>query len=156
MAFMLSGFTGFVPFADLPTSSVPAAAGVYVVVRTATTPPVFVPVSPAGWFKGRDPSLPVSELQSSWVPGEPVVYIGKANLGRSGKRGLRTRLDEYRRHGEGKPVGHWGGRMIWQLADSADLLVAWRAEVDARAVEKSMIAGFVEMYGRRPFGNRTG
>ncbi|WP_066904069.1 hypothetical protein [Millisia brevis] len=156
MTFSLDGFTGFVPFADLPAGDVPTGSGVYVVTRPASSPPVFLPQSPAGRFKGKEPTVSVSELQESWVPGEPVLYIGKADIGRSGKRGLRTRLSEYRRHGSGRAVGHWGGRMIWQLADSADLLVAWRPADDGRALEKSMIADFVTMYGRRPFANRTG
>lgn len=156
MAFSLAEFTGFVPFSELSTSVVPTGPGVYVVTRPASTPPVFLPQSPAGWFKGKDPGVPLSELQASWVPGESVVYIGKANAGASGKRGLRKRLDEYRRHGAGQPVGHWGGRLIWQLADSAELLVGWREEPDARALEKAMIAEFVAMHGKRPFANRTG
>lgn len=156
MTFTLTGFHGFVPFSELPTSDVPKGAGVYVVTRPASTPPEFLPESPAGRFKGKDPSVPDCELQASWVPGEPVVYIGKASLGISGRRGLRVRLDEYRRHGIGKPVAHWGGRLIWQLADSAELLVGWRSESDARALEKSMLADFVAMYGKRPFANRTG
>lgn len=156
MAFQLIGFEGFVPFSELPTSPVPTGSGVYVVTRPAATPPIFLPRSPAGWFKGKDPSIELAELETSWVPGEPVLYIGKANIGVTGKRGLRKRLDEYRRHGAGQPVGHWGGRMIWQLADSADLLVGWRPETDARAVERAMIADFRAMYGKRPFANRTG
>lgn len=156
MAFTLTDFDGFVPFSELPTSDVPTGPGVYVVTRSAMTPPVFLPQSPAGWFKGKDPGVPLSELQASWVPCESVVYIGKANAGLSGKRGLRKRLDEYRRHGAGQPVGHWGGRLIWQLADSAELLVGWREEPDARALEKAMIAEFVAMHGKRPFANRTG
>ncbi|APB00222.1 hypothetical protein [Nocardia seriolae] len=46
--------------------------------------------------------------------------------------------------------------MIWQLADSDELLVGWREVVDARALEKAMIAEFVAMHGKRPFANRTG
>lgn len=150
MAFALDGFDGFVPFAALPDSPPPAEPGVYVVVRLARTAPVFLSGSPAGWFKDRDPTLPVAELRAAWVPGEPVIYIGKA----AGRRGLRRRLSEYRRHGAGRAVGHWGGRMIWQLADSAELLVGWRTVADARATEKALIADFVAMYGSMPFANR--
>ncbi|MFI8977164.1 hypothetical protein ACIGO9_30075 [Nocardia asteroides] len=156
MTFALDGFDGFVPLSELPVNDVPAEPGVYVVVRPAKSAPVFLPASPAGWFKAKNPTLPVAELQRAWVPDEPVLYIGKAAAGQSGRRGLRKRLDEYRRHGAGQRVGHWGGRMIWQLADSAELLVGWRVNADARAVEKAMIAEFVALYGHRPFANRTG
>ncbi|MEU4317185.1 hypothetical protein AB0F85_02200 [Nocardia fluminea] len=156
MNFALDGFGGFVPFSELPDADVPAEPGVYVVVRPTETAPVFLSASPAGWFKGKDPTLPVAELQAAWVPGEPVLYIGKAAAGRSRKRGLRKRLDEYRRHGAGQPVGHWGGRMIWQLADSVELVVGWRTTDAARTTEKSMIVDFVKLYGKRPFANRTG
>lgn len=156
MSFDLCGFDGFVPFADLPTSDVPAASGVYVVTRPDTTPPTFLESSDAGRFKGKDPSVSRAELESSWVPDEPVLYIGKASAGAFGRRGLRKRLDEYRRHGAGRKAGHWGGRLIWQLADSGKLLVAWRIEENARAVEKAMIDRFVAIHDKRPFANRTG
>jgi hypothetical protein len=81
------------------------------------------------------------------VGGCPLVYIGKAAR-------LRTRLRQYRDHGQGKPVGHWGGRYIWQLSDSGELLVAWKVTNDApRLVEKEMLAAFVDRYGQLPFAN---
>lgn len=151
----LSGFTGWVRFAALPDADVPTGPGVYVVVRPTDDPPRFLDVSPAGHFKGKDPTVPVAELEARWVPGTRVVYIGKANVGASGRRGLRKRLDEYRRFGAGEYVGHSGGRRIWQLADHADLLVGWRVtdDADAAPTETAMIAAFRARYGVRPFAN---
>lgn len=154
----LSGFTGWVPFALLPTAGVPAEPGVYVVVRPSDEPPMFLDVSPAGHFKGKDPTVTVAELAALWVPGERVVYIGKANAGANGKRHLRKRLDEYRRFGAGEPIGRSGGRRIWQLADHDRLLVGWRAtdDADAATIETKMLAEFRARYGRLPFANMRG
>ncbi|MBF6321568.1 hypothetical protein OG935_25395 [Nocardia cyriacigeorgica] len=150
-------FEDFVRFAELPDVVVPSGSGVYVVVRPTGPPPVFLPASPGGWCRGpdRDPSLPVTELVDAWVPGEPVLYIGKSDARPSGRRGLRRRLSEYRRHSAGRPARHWGGRMIWQLADSSKLLVAWRLVDQPRVVERSMIAEFTALRGKQPFANRT-
>ncbi|MFB7837218.1 hypothetical protein [Streptomyces sp. NPDC056056] len=116
------GFNGFVSFADLPRSAVPADKGIYVVLRTADSPPVFLERSPASRHKGLDPSATVATLNGSCGPGASVVYIGKA----AGRHGLRKRLNAYRREGHGRNAGHSGGVYIRQLADSAELLVCWR------------------------------
>lgn len=149
------GFVGFVRFADLPQAGVPRTAGVYVVVRPSGTPPTFLDQSIAGRFKGKDPTVALEKLSSKWLPRSQVVYIGKADVGASSDRSLRKRLDEYQRHGAGEPVGHWGGRYLWQLSDSADLLVCWK-EVptsQAESVESELIAEFIEQFGALPFAN---
>jgi hypothetical protein len=149
------GFEGFVRFEELPGAGVPEAPGVYVVLRTGGASPVFREANTAGWFKGKDPAVALERLASKWVPGAGVLYIGKASKRKGGRAALRTRLDEYRRHGEGEPVGHWGGRLIWQLADCDDLRVAWRASDtdDAEELEADLLSAFVERYGALPFAN---
>jgi len=147
------GFVGFVPFADLPTAKVPQVHGVYVVLRIAETSPIFRATSTAGWFQDNDPSVDEAVLRDAWVAGEEIIYIGKA--GGKPPRGLRKRLDEYRRYGSGKPVGHRGGRYVWQLQDSAELIVAWRATPndDPGDLETRMLDEFRDRTGSLPFAN---
>ena len=57
--------------------------------------------------------------------------------------------------GSGKPVGHRGGRYIWQLADADDLVVCWKVlSTDPREYERQMISDFKTAHnGYRPFAN---
>ncbi|HXQ00338.1 MAG TPA: hypothetical protein VN845_09800, partial [Solirubrobacteraceae bacterium] len=112
--------------------SVPSSGGVYVVMRSSSEAPSFLALNPAGRFKGHDPTVPAEALRANWVDGAEVVYIGKANQ-------LRRRLRQFADVGAGKPIGDWGGRLVWQLADSQKLLLAWKQtpgrvprEVEAR------------------------
>lgn len=142
-----AGFIGFVPFASLPTSKVPTGGGVYVVLRPSQELPAFLAVSPAGTHKGRSPTVPRDTLRQKWVPGTSVVYVGKATS-------LFERLSGYRRQGSGGKAGHFGGRYIWQLTDSVDLIVAWRETRGVpRAGEVQLVSPFRSQYGSLPFAN---
>jgi hypothetical protein len=109
---------------------------------------MFLPSNPAGRFKERDPSASDDALSANWVEGAEIVYIGKAD-------NLRRRLREFVRFGEDAPIGHWGGRLIWQLKDSAELLVAWKETPDRvpREIEGEMIAAFRSVWDKPPFAN---
>jgi hypothetical protein len=87
-------------------------------------------------------------LARNWVDDAEVVYIGKADQ-------LRRRLRQFADFGAGKPVGHWGGRLIWQLPNIDQLLVAWK-ETPGRVpieAERELIAAFRRVYGKPPFAN---
>lgn len=149
-ALVTEGFTGWMSFAQVRAEidSVPSSGGVYVVMRPSSEVPSFLASNPAGRFKGNDPTVPAEALRANWVDGAEVVYIGKADQ-------LRRRLRQFADFGAGKPIGHWGGRLIWQLADSQRLLLAWN-ETPGRVphvVEAAMIADFRIVYSKPPFAN---
>lgn len=151
-----AGFTGWRTWEQLRRSDfaeVPAAPAAYVVARASADSPTFLDASPGGWHKGKDPTVPVGTLVEKWVTGAEVVYIGKANV-------ANRRLRQFARFGGGHRVGHWGGRYIWQLADSGALVVAWHAicwQESAREYEKRLLARFAETHGgMRPFANLVG
>jgi hypothetical protein len=127
---------------------VPAAGGVYVVWRVAADQPEFLDANLGGRFKGRDPTVSEDALRANWVDGAEVVYIGKA-------ASLKRRIADFERFGRGAPIGHWGGRLIWQLADSVRLRIAWKPTpgLDPKRVESRLIGEFREIYGKPPFAN---
>jgi hypothetical protein len=147
------GFVGFVTFDALRSGvirEVPETGGVYVVLREADAPPDFLANNRGGRFKKRNPTVPVADLEAKWVDRCHVIYVGKGE-------NLRRRVKEYMDFGSGKPVGHWGGRYIWQLVDAATLLLAWRTaapDQTAGSAEAALIAEFKQQHGDRlPFAN---
>lgn len=151
-----TGFIGWNTWDELRRGDfriAPNGPAVYVVYRPRPQGPSFLQANPGGRFKGRDPSLPTQTLEANWVAGAQVVYIGKADV-------ASRRLKQFARFGAGEPVGHWGGRLIWQLADADELLIAWHPiswSETARAYEKRLLAHFGSLHaGARPFANLTG
>lgn len=143
------GFAGWVTFENIRHADpCPDVGGVYVVTRTEDCDPCFLDRSCGGWFKDRDPTVSFSVLEANWVPDAEVVYIGKAN-------NIRRRLREFAKFGAGQRIGHWGGRLIWQLEESSKLLVSWKPTpgLDPLAHEAQLLAQFRAEYGKSPFAN---
>jgi hypothetical protein len=74
------------------------------------------------------------------------MYIGRAG-------DLNSRIRLLRRYGQGEPVGHQGGRYLWQLAAHRQLRVAWRLEDDPVSAEAVLLADFERTTGGLPFAN---
>ena len=151
------GWQGFKTIAELKSSvsGITKAMGVYMVLRLSSEAPQFIHPGTGGFFKGKDPNVPISELQSKWNDGSPIMYIGKAGSSSSNAT-LNSRLSQYMKFGCGKNIGHWGGRYIWQLEDSRELTVCWKPlySDDPRTIEQQMISDFKALhFGRRPFAN---
>ena len=143
------GFTGFQDLRDGALNRVPRTDGAYVVLRRSPAPPAFLTESCGGHFKGKNPTVSIAVLEAKWVEGAQVVYVGKAN-------NLQRRLREYAAYGAGKLVGHQGGRYIWQLADSGELIVAWKQCSEgqaARSLEAELVTAFKTEHQRLPFAN---
>ncbi len=164
------GFTGFRPIADLEINRIPQKPGIFAVLRPgppgSVTPgavapgsgdarPQFLARSTAGVFKKKDPTLKPEALDAEWVDGADLLYLGKAGPGSKGNRGLRRQVQEFVDFGQGKPPGHWDGRLIWQLAAANRLVIAWKElpVEQLAAAEAGYHAAFVAEYGRLPFAN---
>ena len=152
------GFEGFVAIRDLRSSklrAVPDKMGIYLVLRLSTDPPTFLEQSPAGHLAGEDPTVTVEELHANWVDNTIVLYIGKAG-GPGLEANLLTRLSDYLSFGDGNKAPHRGGRLIWQIAGSQDLILCWkRTPKDVPDdVETDLITEFKAKHaGKRPFAN---
>ena len=152
----LLGFEGFLSIKELISNSsiLPKERGVYCIINPAGFNNEFIEKGCGGNFKSKNPNVSISELNENWVKDAFVVYIGKAG-GTNKKATLRSRLKQYLNFGQGKPVGHWGGRLIWQLKYSSALIVCWKAlpNQEPREYEAELIRLFVTKFGKRPFAN---
>lgn len=150
-----AGFRGFVTVRDLSggrIDDVPQEPGTYVVMRERDDHPTFLRTSPAGWFKEKNPTADVSVLEAAWVPEAHTLYLGQT----SQREGLRARVKDLINFGAGKPVGHWGGRYLWQVDCSSDFVVAWRQTppgANPREEERELLRRFYGAYGRLPYAN---
>ena len=151
----VNGFTGFVTVESLwnDRTCIPKIKGVYLILDPIGKPD-FINPGVGGFFKGKNPNVSIEELNDNFVPNSLVVYIGKAG-GPTSQATLYSRLGQYLRFGQGKNVGHWGGRFIWQLRSHRDLMFCWKTtpDDDPREIEKLLIDDYVSQNGMKPFAN---
>lgn len=158
------GFLGFLTILHLRSTGlreVPKERGVYMVLRLAAGPPRFVLQSTGGFFKKKDPTVSIETLTKKWVESALILYIGKAggtnkNSGKRISSTLQSRLRAYLAFGAGKPVGHQGGRYIWQLEHADDLVICWMGTPDEEPVdvEQRLIDQSLALFDQRyPFAN---
>jgi hypothetical protein len=147
------GFTGFKSIKELmdDSSSIPDSKGVYLILNPGKESELLA-TGTGGHFKEREPNVSIEELKQNWVDNTIVLYIGKA--GKEGSKAtLHSRIGQYLSFGQGKKTGHWGGRFIWQLKNSRELIVCWKPlpADDPRTVEADLINQFRSNYSKRPF-----
>lgn len=151
-----AGFSGFRKMNELFTDSslIPKIKGLYLVLNPNYKKPEYLQVGTGGYFKGKNPNVSFDELKSNWVDNSLVVYIGKAGSETSIAT-LNSRLKQYFGFGQGKNIGHWGGRLIWQLKNANDLVVCWKPlpNDDPRTIESLLIKKFISEFSKRPFAN---
>jgi hypothetical protein len=150
------GFVGFIKIQELfhDQSIIPERPGIYMVLYTESVTPTFINPGTGGFFKGKNPNVSSEALLANWVKDTVTVYIGKAG-GSGSNATLRKRLRQYLRFGQGADIGHYGGRLIWQIKNSGNLLLCWKTQMseEPRDMEYDLIQEFSFLYSRRPFAN---
>lgn len=151
-----SGFEGFAKIGDIQhdMSKIPNDKGIYLIIWSNSAKPKFVVQGTGGYFKSKNPNVLLAELENNWVDNTQVIYIGKAG-GEGVKSTLKSRINEYLKFGQGKAIGHQGGRFIWQIENNQDLIVCWKTLKDDEPsdMEKDLIKDFIAQYGKLPFAN---
>ena len=151
-----SGFSGFKKISELKlnTSLIPKIKGVYLVLCPDNTKIEFVEKGTGGFFKDKNPNIIVIDLQKIWIESARIIYIGKAG-GSNSKATLNSRIKQYLNFGQGKKVGHWGGRFIWQIKNVDDYIICWKELLkdEPRNIEIKLMGLFRQKYHTRPFAN---
>ena len=151
-----SGFNGFKKISDLKLNStiIPKIKGVYLVLRPNKNKVEFIEIGTGGFFKNKNPNVDISKLTDKWNEDAGIVYIGKAG-GENSSATLQSRLKQYLNFGQGKKVGHWGGRYIWQIKNIDDYIICWKElpDEEPRIIEMKLIDLFRQKFNNFPFAN---
>ena len=151
-----SGFKGYKTIAELKSdaSLIPKSKGVYLVLRPNDKEVEFIVKGTGGYFKDKNPNVTITELEKNWNTDAQIIYIGKAG-GSSTNATLNSRLKQYLNFGQGKKVGHWGGRYIWQIKNVNEYIICWKElpNDEPRNIEIELVNLFKQKFNRLPFAN---
>ena len=102
----------------------------------------------------KDGLVVLEELSKKWYySSHKIMYIGRANYdndnpqSQKNRATLQNRVKAYMRFGNNEKIGHWGGRYIWQLADSGELDVWYKVCDNPQTIESELIKK------HKPFAN---
>lgn len=140
------GFAGFRPLRALDRSKLPRGPAVYAVLFPNRVRPGFLDSSPAGWWKGKDPTVPAARLHKEWLHDVDLAYLGKADS-------LQSRIGLLLDFAVGQPVMHWGGRLLWQTDSAYEIAWLETPGQDPEILEKAMLREFSGHHMALPFAN---
>ena len=115
--------------------------------------PEFLNKSVGGHFKGKEPTVNLKCMEKNRGDDAEILYVGRTI---KPNRTLHNRVSELISFGSGKRVGHWGGRLIWQLKNHDELLICWLTHKDPVEMRKKIIREFKFKYKALPFANLRG
>lgn len=139
---------------DLKVSckQIPNEPGIYVVLGNYNEVPEFLEKGSGPEYHSNKPmNYSIKKLEDKWVDHTLIVYIGKSD------NSLKHRIETYISFGKGEDVAHRGGRAIWQLPDSDNLVIGWKkisGNCNAATAEKELLKEFKQNHNKKlPFAN---
>ncbi|OWR81629.1 hypothetical protein SJDPG12_08605 [Porphyromonas gingivalis SJD12] len=150
------GFKGFESVKDLreDSSRIPQKKGVYLVLKPQDMDVKFLKTGTGGHFKDKDPNVSIDKLKAKWIEDTLVLYVGRTGS-KSEDRTLYKRINELLRFGQGENIGHRGGRYLWQINHSEELVICWKEmqDEDPEEIWKQLLWDFESVYSKLPFAN---
>ena len=152
------GFEGFCSIKDLRNAwsmhHPPPHKGVYLVIWDRKDRPEFIDPGTGGYFQDKEPNVSIDKLENHWVEDALIIYVGANKEGKKGN--LKDRIELLLLFGDGENVGHYGGRLMWQIKDAEELKICWKDVADDKQEEegKQMLAEFKQAHGKLPFASR--
>ncbi|WP_249139416.1 hypothetical protein [Porphyromonas gingivalis] len=145
------GFKGFESVKDLreDSSRIPKKKGVYLVLKPQDMDVDFLETGTGGHTKGN-PNVSRDKLKAKRIKDMLVLYVGRTG------RTLYKRINELLRFGQGENIGHRGGRYLWQINHSEELVICWKEmqDEDPEEIKNRLLLDFESKYSKLPFANR--